>query len=209
MVEPARQIDVRARILTEATRLFAERGVAGTSLQAIVDAVGITKPTLVYHFGSKLGLRREVESDLIGHWRDALPRLMLVASAGGPRLDALLHALFSYFLEDRNRARLLIRMALDDPAGLQALLRDHLQPFTRLLTEAIRAGQSQGTLQPGVDPESYALVVINSAIGTLAMGERIAALMSPEPTIEQQLHELVRIARTALLLPRTSTSEVP
>ena len=40
-------MDVRAKILTAATRLFAQKGVDGTSLQEISDAVGVRTPSLL------------------------------------------------------------------------------------------------------------------------------------------------------------------
>lgn len=196
--------DVRSGILREATRLFAAKGYAGTSIQAIADAVGITKPTLVYHFGSKDGLRVAVLEGLIGHWREELPRLMAAATSGGPRLDRLLHALFAFFLRDRNRARLLVREFLDQPEAVSALLREHLQPWTSMLTEAIRVGQSQGSIRPDVHPEAYTQVVIHTAIGVIAVGQSAAALLSPEPDVDTQLAELVRMARVSLLQPEVS-----
>jgi AcrR family transcriptional regulator len=42
-------MDNLAQIRDAATRLFARDGVDGTSLQVIADAVGITKPTLLYY----------------------------------------------------------------------------------------------------------------------------------------------------------------
>lgn len=193
------ETDVRTRILVEAVRLFAERGYAGTSLQSIADAAGITKPTLVYHYGNKDGLRGAVLESLVGHWQQEFPRLMAAAASRGPRLDALLHALFAFFLRDRNRARLLIRELLDAPDDLAALLREHLQPWTRMLTEAIRLGQAQGTVRAEVDPESYTLTVVHTAIGLIALGDRGNALVAPEPDVDAQLAELIRMARVSLL----------
>lgn len=195
------EVDVRASALAHATRLFAARGVAGTSLQAVADAVGVSKPTLVYHFGSKDGLREAVLEALLGHWQRELPRMMAAATSGGPRLDNLLHALFAFFLDDRSRAVLLMREALDQPEHFRELLHQHLQPWTRMLSEAVRSGQASGAIRPEVDPEAYVQLVITSGLGALALGDRVNALLAPEPSLDAQLAELVRIARTSLLVP--------
>lgn len=50
------QIDNRANILDCALQLFAARGYDAVGVQEIVDAAGITKPTLYYYFGNKHGL---------------------------------------------------------------------------------------------------------------------------------------------------------
>lgn len=49
-------MDNRANILACALDLFASRGYEGVGVQEIVDAAGITKPTLYHYFGSKQGL---------------------------------------------------------------------------------------------------------------------------------------------------------
>lgn len=49
-------MDNREAILKEALHLFYSRGYDAVSVQEIVEAAGVTKPTLYYHFGSKRGL---------------------------------------------------------------------------------------------------------------------------------------------------------
>ncbi len=49
-------MDNRNTILARALQLFAARGYDGVSVQEIVDAVGIAKPTLYHFFGSKEGV---------------------------------------------------------------------------------------------------------------------------------------------------------
>lgn len=204
---------VRERILREATRLFAERGYSGVSIQAISEAVGVTRPTLVYHFGSKDALRREVLGALIGHWQAELPRL-IASTRGQPRLDALMGALFQFFLDDQNRARLLLREALDAPEQLEAALREQMQPWIGLLTQTMHAARDDQTgkpalrpnqrIRPETDIESYVMLVATTAIGVLAIGDRTKALVSPEPTLPTQLRELSRIAKIALFAPQES-----
>jgi TetR/AcrR family transcriptional regulator len=48
--------DNRSLILSEAARLFAERGYEAVSVGEICDSATITKPTLYHYFGSKRGL---------------------------------------------------------------------------------------------------------------------------------------------------------
>ena len=62
----------RDDILGAARVLFAERGYAATSVREIAEAVGVTKPTLYYHFGSKDGLFTALVNHHLGCWLDAV-----------------------------------------------------------------------------------------------------------------------------------------
>ena len=53
-------MDNRSIILSTALELFAARGYDGVGVLEIAEAARITKPTLYYYFGSKLGLLRAV-----------------------------------------------------------------------------------------------------------------------------------------------------
>lgn len=48
----------RDQLLNQALALFVEKGYDNVGVQAIVDAVGVQKPTLYYYFKSKVGLLR-------------------------------------------------------------------------------------------------------------------------------------------------------
>ncbi len=49
-------MDNRESILDVALKLFADKGYDAVGVQEVVDAAGITKPTLYHYFGSKYGL---------------------------------------------------------------------------------------------------------------------------------------------------------
>jgi AcrR family transcriptional regulator len=53
----------RAKIVTEALRLFARKGVAGTSIRDIAGAVGVAEAALYRHFPSKDALSRSLFLD--------------------------------------------------------------------------------------------------------------------------------------------------
>lgn len=50
----------RERILAEAADLFYENGYQGTSVEAIADRLGVTKPFVYYHFESKSDILSEI-----------------------------------------------------------------------------------------------------------------------------------------------------
>ena len=57
----------RDRILQAATRLFGQRGFAGTSVREVVDEAEVSKPTLYYYFKNKDSLFRAcVQTQLDG-----------------------------------------------------------------------------------------------------------------------------------------------
>jgi len=197
-------LEMRQRILQQATRLFAQRGYQGTSLQAVADAVGIRKPSLLYHFSSKERLRSQVLDSLLAHWKQQIPELLLGARSGHDRFSSTITALVRYFVADSNRARLMLREILDRPQVTQALMREHLQPWATLLTDYIRMGQQLGRLRASVDPESYIVMVVTMVLGTVAAGDVAASMFaseSPQST-DARVAELVRIARESLFLPR-------
>ncbi len=141
-------MSVRDKILIEATRQFAARGFDGSTLQDIADAVGVRKPSLLYHFSSKETLRLAVLDQLLSCWRERVPRLLMAAASGKDQFEAVTHELISFFTSDTDRARLLLREALDRPEEMRELLKEHVTPWVGTVCDQIRrvdnlAGLSQ------------------------------------------------------------------
>ena len=65
------ETDTRSAILREAALLFAARGFDAVSVREVVEAAGVSKPALYYHFGSKEGLA----SALIGEFLESATRM--------------------------------------------------------------------------------------------------------------------------------------
>jgi TetR/AcrR family transcriptional regulator len=191
--EPA---DVRERILEEATRRFAARGYDGTSVQEIADAVGIRKPSLLYHFPSKEELRQSVLEQVLAHWNGVLPRLLLAATSSHGQFDGVLGEMVAFFGADPDRARLLLREALDRPAEVRELMRRHVRPWIEATASFIRKGQERGRLYPEVDAEAYVGQVIALLIGSISIHEVLGTADR-----DRSLQELVRVAKSSLFRP--------
>jgi TetR/AcrR family transcriptional regulator len=198
--------EMRDRILAEATRQFATGGYESTTIQAIAEAVGIRAPSVLHHFPSKLALREQVVANLMGHWKDQIPRLLTAARTGEDRLSSALEALVQFLLEDPNRARLAMRELLDRPAETRGLIVEHLLPWMPLVTDYIRLGQQTGVVRQDVDPDSYVIQVIIMAISTVALGDVVDAAMGRDKAdrLAPMIREVLRIARDSLFVEGAS-----
>ena len=194
-------MDVRGEILTHATRLFAEQGYDGTSVQEIADAVGIRKPSLLYHFKSKDELRDNVLAEMLAHWNAVLPGLLLKASTE-ERFDATMEALTEFFIQDPDRARLFLRETLDRPAHMQAMLEEFVNPWVILLSGQLERGKEQGLVQRDVDAQAYVVEVITMAVAGTAVIDTLQVILPADPargdTRKRHAQELIRVARSSL-----------
>lgn len=195
--------DTRERILREATRLFATHGTEGTSLRMIAEAVGMQKGSLVYHFSTKSGLHEAVMDDLFARWQEILPRIMLAAATDGRnRFEAVMAECLTFFAQDPNRARLLLRHCLDHPEELRQRLASGLAPWLALVAQRIQAGQAEDLIHADVDPAAYITHVVVMALGSTAVAEVAPGLLGPHMPARDAARrlneELLRVAYRGL-----------
>ncbi len=194
-------MDVRDQILTQAARLFAEQGYDGTSVQEIADAVGIRKPSLLYHFRSKDELRENVLAEMLAHWSAVLPGLLLKASTE-ERFDATMEALSEFFIEDPDRARLFLRETLDRPEQMRVMLAAYVRPWVELLGGQLERAKGQGVVRLDVDPQAYAVEVITMVVAGTAVIDTVQTILPDDPvrgsTRMRHARELIRVARSSL-----------
>jgi AcrR family transcriptional regulator len=135
----------RERILEAASELFAERGYNGTSMTAIADALGATKPFVYYHFKDKHEILRETCRRGVVR---ALAALDEVLKGGGncrEQLNLACHALAAVSLERRAYvtvySREMDRLSDEARADLAALRRRFDRRLGELIAEGCRRGE--------------------------------------------------------------------
>lgn len=143
--------DARQRVLDSATVVFARRGYSGASVQELLRATGLSKPTLYYYFGSKEGLFRAV---LDFAYDESYRRLESAARSPGSveqRLAALVKALFSFTREYRELCRLVIGTTFAAPEEVPPRAPDpaRRQRAFDLFAEVIQQGRQSGVLDAG------------------------------------------------------------
>ena len=202
---------MRERILTEAARLFAQRGYAGTTVQAVADAVGVTKPSVIYWYPSKKALRDAVVDQVLLRWRELLPRLLQVASEGEDRLDAVLGEVVHFFAEDPDRARLLNRIAVDQPEETRDRLQGHLRPWLALLAGYIKEAQREGRARADIDADAWVIEVVVLLIASFSTLEVSTGVLGGAPldARERLVGALVRMVKTSLYRDPPPQAPVP
>jgi TetR/AcrR family transcriptional regulator len=195
-VRTAEQGSVRERLVVAATRLFAERGFEATPIQAIADAVGVSKPALLHHFPSKEHLRREVLGSILAYWNERLPRLLLAATASEERFDSVFGEVYRFFAAEPDRARFIAREALDRPAEAKKLVRNVL-PVLDAIAGYIRVGQEHGRHYEDTDADAYLVHILSLVIMAAAVSDVTTAAFGPGARARYD-RELARIAKASL-----------
>jgi len=195
-------LDVRTRAIAAATRLFAAQGFDATSVQAVADEVGVTKQAVLHHFPSKELLRKAVLDAILAHWTEALPRLLLAASASTDRFNAVFGELHRFFASAPDRALVVLREALDRPAEMKKLLKGPVRPWLAAVAGYIETGKASGHHFSDVDAEAYVVHVLQMVVSAAAAAAVSQTLLEGDGKSRYE-RELARIARASLFVPQS------
>ncbi|WP_158890688.1 TetR/AcrR family transcriptional regulator [Amycolatopsis anabasis] len=162
----------RERIVESAAELMFRRGVAGTSLDDIRAATGVSKSQLYHYFADKTELVHAVVTrqaravlaaqqalfpaldswDALHAWRDALVKLQRQRHCeGGCPIGSLTSELAD----------------VDEPARIA--LADGFDRWETWIREGLAAMRDRGELRPDADPDTLALATLASLQGGLLL----------------------------------------
>ncbi|WP_373531148.1 TetR/AcrR family transcriptional regulator [Vampirovibrio sp.] len=146
-----RPVDARGEILHHAKILFREKGFSSVSMNDLVNVVGLTKPTIYYHFTDKETLFSEVLVEMMRHGSE-----MLVA--GVKRCKGCREKLYKmaegYFRFSPTSLSTMVRDSSQHltEAHLKKVMEAHqfylLKPVESIFEEGIQAGEIKATEDP-------------------------------------------------------------
>lgn len=192
---------VEREIKENAARLFAERGVAGTTLQDIADATGLTRQAVYHYVANKDDLFAMLVSEIADqpaqllHEINDLPDLTPVEKLHRMAVSLALHQ-----TANPGRFRLMITSEADLPDHLAASYRASRRQVLRELVTVIDAGIANGIFRP-----------VNSrtaALGIVGMLNWIAWWYQPGGDEQGTAHELADMAVRSVLLDPESTESL-
>ena len=141
--------DMARHIARVAARLFASQGYDATSVRTIVEAAGVTKPTLYYHFGSKEGLAQALLTDPMTAFVATLQACLGSTDDPVANLAAQVEVHFQFMRDDPDRGRFFYALFF---GPLSTSLSSELAGFGRQIGEAMRAGVARVVEAGIVDP---------------------------------------------------------
>ncbi|MCX0271887.1 TetR family transcriptional regulator [Nocardia zapadnayensis] len=151
---------VEREIKENAARLFAERGVAGTTLQDIADATGLTRQAVYHYVANKDDLFAQLVSEIADQPAQVLHEINSMDDLG-PRdkLRRMAHSLALHQMANPDRFRLMIRSESDLPRHLATSYTASRRRVLKELIEVIDAGIAAGTFRT-VNARTAALGII-------------------------------------------------
>lgn len=151
---------VERQIKEHAARLFAERGVSGTTLQDIADAAGLSRQAVYHYVDSKDDLFIQLVSEIAGQPGQVLHDINAMADVSPPdKLRRMAQSLALLQMTHPDRFRLMIRSEGDLPEHLAKSYTASRRRVLRELIEAIEAGISDGSFR-AVNARTAALGII-------------------------------------------------
>jgi AcrR family transcriptional regulator len=180
-VAAAEDRTARAVIRDEALRLFGERGADVVTVRQIAEAAGVSPGLVLHHFGSKDGLRQEVDRFVLEVFEGMLGEL---AGEGGAELvdpgasSGLLSEVFGRYLPDGSPLPGYLRRLLlgDSEAG-----RKLFQRLFQLSREALDGLVAAGVAVPGRDADVRAAFLLANDLAVFLLRDRLADVLGSDP----------------------------
>jgi AcrR family transcriptional regulator len=142
----------RDEILALASKIFADKGYASTTVREIADAAGILSGSLYHHFASKEAMLDEIMHGFLDH---IVEQYRATVAAGGDPIDVLRALIREAFSSLGGNPAALAVMINEFNFLVQfprfAYLRDGAEETERLWTGVIEAGMRTGVFRSDID----------------------------------------------------------
>lgn len=180
-----------------ATVAFADKGVAGTSLDDLARRLGVTKQTILYHFGSKDGLVGEVLAAAANDLLVVLEEASRASCSGWDRIEETVRASFALAVERPELLGLLRELSRLGPERSQQVI-GVLQPLVDAAVAELERGMAEGRFRRS-DPRLVLVSAYAAVTGVVTDAEVLRAV-----GLDLDLRVAVRLRRAVLAFLRAA-----
>jgi TetR/AcrR family transcriptional regulator, fatty acid metabolism regulator protein len=146
----------RAQIVAAAIDTLAELGYGQASLARIAERAGASKGVIIYHFGSKDDLVREVVAELSAKGRAYMGPRLEAESTGPGMLRTYIEANLAFVRENRSHVAAVVEIALNarsadgDPLYDMSIREEGAEALRQLLAHFQGTGEFRADFDPAV-----------------------------------------------------------
>jgi AcrR family transcriptional regulator len=186
----------RDEILAIAAELFAEKGIAATTVRDIAARAGILSGSLYHHFQSKTEMLEEILQQAI----DSSVRLdEALAASEAPDAAAAIHELLTRALtfvrEHPAAARIMVSDETRNPASAgYAIVRSRADAIRAAWSTVIGRGVEEGTFRADVDVELTSRMMLSAVEATIRWYSADSG-----PTVEQLAERMSAVVLGGIL----------
>ncbi len=180
-----------------ATVAFADKGVAGTSLDDLARQLGVTKQTILYHFGSKAGLVDAVLTEGAEELVAVFEEASRASKPGWERVEATVRSSFALAVERPELLGLLRELSRLGPEQSQRVI-SLIQPMVDSAVRELEAGMADGRFRRS-DPRLVLVSAYAAVTGVVSDVEVLRAV-----GLELDLRVAARLRRTVLAFLRAA-----
>lgn len=139
----------RNDLLTQALKLFVSHGYDAVGVQQVVDAVGVTKPTLYHYFGSKQGLLEALLAEPMTDFALAVKAAAIYRHDLTMNLRAVAQVVFSFARDQPGLMRLHLSLWFAPPESeaYRTVRRHHEHLYSHLETLFREAAKDHGNMK--------------------------------------------------------------
>lgn len=195
--------EVRKRLLSGATGLFASKGYAATTVREIVERAGVTKPVLYYYFRNKEGIYLDLMREPFGRFSAAVEETLHAAGSARERLFGLCLMAYDIIVENIDAARVMYSIYYGPPQGAPFIDFDaYHRRFQEAVLQVLREGIRDGEFRR-VDPHDAMWAVI----GALNVAMEVELCQPPQSFGRDGLRRVLEIVLEGVAMDRNDTGE--
>ena len=199
--ENAEQRDL---LMKAAIKIFAERGLDGTTIRAVAAEAKVNSALIYYYFDNKQSLFEESIKYIMRGFFDRLAKNLKSFSSGKERLEYLVNCIFDYYCEFPERMHLMSVMIVMHLELMRKILRQFLRERSALPLHIISEGIEARQLKK-INPLQAWWIILGTCMFTIKMrqvvdGKNVVMGNFAVPEIAESRRQILEILESGLII---------
>jgi TetR/AcrR family transcriptional regulator len=189
----------KRQLIAEAAHAFGRGGYDATTLEAVAEAAGVRKQTLLYYFPTKEALFEACVRELATRIATSLERALEGPDEGWARAEAVIRALFR-LAEEWPEFPPFLREASRRGPEIVAAIAGELEPLRKRALGFIERGMTEGDFRRQ-DPTLLLFTLYTAVVGSITEAgvlRAVAGRDSSRTALRRREEELLEFLRGAL-----------